>query len=55
MFNPHRVPSTSILTGKREPICEPCITLINGKMRAEGRPEWTVHKDAYEPIDESEL
>jgi hypothetical protein len=54
-FNPVRVPSTVAMTGKREPICEGCITLVNAGRRKNGLPEWPIFPDSYEPVEESEL
>jgi hypothetical protein len=54
-FNPHRVPSTSVITGSKEPICFRCITIINENKAKSGMPLWPVHPDAYEPLPESEL
>jgi hypothetical protein len=54
-FNPVRVPSTSVITGTREPICQTCITTINQHRRENNLPEWPVHSDAYEACEESEL
>lgn len=46
-FNPLTVPSTSALTGEREPICSTCIASINEKRRAKALPSWPVAADAY--------
>lgn len=48
------VPSTNP-SDPKEPICSTCIVRVNAGRRAAGRPEWTVHPDAYEPAPESEL
>ncbi len=44
VFNVERVPSV-----QGAPICQPCITRVNERRRAAGRPEWPVWPDAYEP------
>jgi hypothetical protein len=35
-FNPDRVPSSSAITGKREPICADCVERINPQRIAHG-------------------
>lgn len=68
VYNPHKVPSHPAFNGKpllpgdpllpmarREPICGPCVEVINAERRARGLPEWPVAPDAYEPVDEGEL
>lgn len=54
-FNPVRVPSTSAITGKREPICLNCMTIANRKRAKMGMKPHPIHDDAYEAIEESEL
>lgn len=54
-YNPHRVPSSSAITGKREAICLECVHQINVKRINNGLPPIVVAADAYEPIDEQEL
>jgi hypothetical protein len=62
-YNPTRVPSHPARDGKlvsdpsapKLPICEFCIARINAERRKLGAPEWTVHADAYEAADESEV
>ena len=54
-FNPKRVPSTSAITGKKEPICKKCIETINKKRVAIGNEPWPVYDDAYKSIREEEL
>jgi hypothetical protein len=54
-FNPLRVPSTTALTGKREPLCRECFDLINAKRVAAGQAPFDSFPDAYDPIDEAEL
>lgn len=48
-FNPLKVPSTSAITGQREPVCEACMTIINEKRLANGLPLHFIHPDAYKP------
>jgi hypothetical protein len=55
VYNPLRVPSTSAITGQREPICETCIGLINEKRKGAGLEPFAIHSDAYEAIAEEEL
>jgi len=55
-FNPMRVPSSTAVTGKREPICETCFARINEKRKAMGlEPFAPPLPGAYEACDESEL
>jgi hypothetical protein len=54
-FNPARVPSTSAVTGQREPICAACVEAINRRRVANGLPPIVPAADAYEPVDETEL
>jgi hypothetical protein len=54
-FNPVRVPSSSAITGKREPICERCVERINTVRKQKGLPPVVPSPDAYEAADESEL
>jgi len=49
MFNPHRVPSTSAITGRREPVCEPCMAAINRKRAEMGLEPFAILPGAYEP------
>lgn len=51
-FNPELVPSSSAVTGKREPICPNCLASINAYKREHGMPEWTPPRGAYEPAPE---
>jgi hypothetical protein len=53
-FNPVRVPSFRV-NGSREPICGPCIEIINQKRVAAGVPPFTISPDAYDACDEGEL
>jgi hypothetical protein len=54
-YNPMRVPSTSAVTGRREPVCERCFGLINERRVAQGLPPFVPLPGAYEAADESEL
>ena len=54
MFNPNRVPSI-VVEGIKEPVCLECVEYANPKRKAAGLEEFTVHPDAYEPVEESEL
>ena len=53
-YNPMRVPST-IVEGKREPLCPQCADRINQNRIRDGLPPIPPHPDAYEPMDESEV
>lgn len=53
-FNPLRVPSIRV-DGVKEPVCKACIERANPIRKKNGLPEFTVHDDAYEPVDENEL
>lgn len=53
-FNPHRVPSIPI-NGVREPICRDCVERVNPQRIKNGLQPIVIARDAYEPIDESEL
>ena len=54
-FNPHRVPSTSAITGSREPVCRYCMDRINAKRTADGLEPFAILPDAYEALPEEEL
>jgi hypothetical protein len=55
-YNPHRVPSSSAITGEREPICASCYALIQRNRKERGLPPFPdPHPDAYEPMPEEEL
>jgi hypothetical protein len=54
-YNPTLVPSCSAVTGKREPICEACVERVNPMRIANGLEPIVPHRDAYEPVHESEL
>lgn len=56
-FNPLSVPSIPVDEngepdehGTREPICQPCITVVNAHREAHGLPVWTVAPDAYDAV-----
>jgi predicted CXXCH cytochrome family protein len=48
-FNPHKVPSTRIVTGTREPVCMSCMTKINNRRRQMGKEPFKIMPGAYEP------
>lgn len=52
-FNPHKVPSIRI-QGKREPICQACIDLVNPEREKKGLDPIVPLPGAYEAADESE-
>jgi hypothetical protein len=54
LFNPHKVPSSSAVTGKREPICQACVDLLNPIRRKAGLSPIVVLPGAYEPASEDE-
>jgi hypothetical protein len=54
-YNPHKVPSTSAITGTREPVCRFCMEMINEKRVKNGMPPFQIQPDAYDPIPEEEL
>lgn len=54
-YNPRRVPSSSALTGEREPICRSCMARINAKRKGMGLEPFAIHPEAYEPLPEEEL
>jgi DNA-directed RNA polymerase subunit RPC12/RpoP len=54
-YNPHRVPSTSLLTGEREAVCQDCMNRINAKRATMGLPPHEILPGAYDPLPEEEL
>jgi hypothetical protein len=54
-YNPHRVPSCSAVTGKREPICQDCVDGVNPIRIKNGLEPIIVKPDAYEALPEDEL
>ena len=62
-YNPHRVPSLRVninsgledIIAPRQPICRSCVEEANPLRVKKGLPKIYIHKDAYEPIHESEL
>lgn len=54
-FNPHKVPSSSAVTGQREPICEACVIRLNGIRVKHGMPPIAVLPGAYEVTPEDEI
>ncbi len=51
--NPNHCPSVMI-DGKREPVCRPCIEVVNPQRIANGLEPFVIHPDAYEPLNEYE-
>ena len=47
-YNPLKVPSTTAITGQREPICRPCMALINDRRAEQGLPPFEIAVDAYD-------
>lgn len=54
-FNPHKVPSTTIFTGEREPVCAACMYSINSKREGMGLEPFPINPEAYSPCPEEEL
>ena len=54
-FNPHRVPSSTAVTGTREPICRNCFDMINANRVGRGLEPFELRDDAYDPLPENEL
>jgi hypothetical protein len=54
-YNPLRVPSTSAITGTREPVCRSCMDFINTKRETMGLTPFPIFDDAYEAVSEDEL
>ena len=54
-FNPVRVPSSSAVTGKREPICAACVAQLNPIRVKNGLKPIVPHPDAYAGCEEGEL
>lgn len=50
-FNPLTVPSSSALTGEREPVCADCMELINLRRQSRGLPAFAIAADAYGVAD----
>lgn len=59
-YNPNLVPSHPARNGEpsldptdpKQPICLECVKLINEARAMTGAPQWPIHPDAYEPVDE---
>jgi hypothetical protein len=54
-YNPHHVPSTSAVTGTREPFCRDCFGWLNAMRKERGLDPFPLHPEAYEPLPEEEL
>ena len=50
-FNPELVPSTSAITGKREPVCRACMDLMNEKRAAAGLAPFPILPGAYDETE----
>jgi hypothetical protein len=48
-FNPDLVPSTTALTGQREPVCSGCMAHINAKRQRMGLEPFVILPGAYGP------
>jgi DNA-directed RNA polymerase subunit RPC12/RpoP len=53
-FNPKYVPSIRI-NGEKEPVCRYCVERVNPIRKEKGIPEFKIHPEAYQPLDEKEL
>lgn len=54
-FNPNLVPSSSAITGHREPICLRCVERINPVRKENGLAPIVVLPGAYDVAEEGEL
>lgn len=54
-YNPLRVPSSSAVTGEREPICRACVDRLNPMRVKNGLEPIVPAPDAYEACSEDEL
>lgn len=54
-FHPHHVPSSSAVTGKREPVCGACMERLNRRRKEMGLEPFPILPDAYEACPEEEL
>jgi hypothetical protein len=54
-FNPDKVPSSSAVTGKREPLCQACVDRLNPIRIKNGLQPIVPLPGAYEPQAEDEL
>jgi hypothetical protein len=54
-FNPNKVPSSSAITGKREPICQVCVERLNPIRISKGLQPIVILPGAYEPEEEDRL
>ena len=54
-YNPMRVPSTTALTGEREPICRDCVNRANPERIKNGLEPIKILPGAYEGCPEEEL
>jgi hypothetical protein len=50
-FNPRCVPTSSVLTGRPEPLCRGCVDGINAIREALGLERQAIPVDAYEPAE----
>jgi hypothetical protein len=55
VYNPIRVPSFRFNGVDKEPICEPCIIVINKERKKKGLELWPIYDDAYSSCREEEL
>jgi hypothetical protein len=53
-FNPNTVPSSSAVTGHREPICRNCVDRINPLRIKHGLPPIVPEPDAYDAAETAE-
>jgi hypothetical protein len=50
-FNPDLVPSSTAITGQREPVCEGCMKIINEKRKAMGLEPFEILPGAYDAAE----
>ena len=50
-FNPLTVPSTSALTGEREPLCRACVDAVNEERQRRGDKPFEIAADAYDAAE----
>jgi hypothetical protein len=54
-YNPLSVPSSSAVTGSREPICASCVARLNVLRVEKGLAPIVPAADAYAPVEEAAL
>lgn len=54
-FNPALVPSHPDEHGVKQPICQPCLKMVNQKRAELGRTQFEMLPGAYDPMTEGEM